>query len=45
MEADVDGVIGARRHERNDERTTWRNGYRVRALDARLPPPRSFLRH
>jgi hypothetical protein len=26
MEADVDGLIGAGRHERNGERTTWRNG-------------------
>ena len=27
MEADVDGLIGAGRHERSGERTTWRNGY------------------
>ena len=26
MEADVDGLIGAGRHERSGERTTWRNG-------------------
>lgn len=26
MEADVEGVIGAGRHERSGERTTYRNG-------------------
>src|SRR5579863_6444723 len=36
MEADVEGVIGAGRHERSGDRTTWRNGYRERALDTRL---------
>ncbi len=36
MEADVDGLIGAGRHERSGERTTWRNGYRERTLDTRL---------
>ena len=36
MEADVDGVIGAGRHERSGERTTYRNGFRDRALDTRL---------
>ena len=36
MEADVDGVIGAGRHERSAERSTYRNGYRDRALDTRL---------
>jgi len=36
MEADVEGLIGAGKHERNSERTTWRNGYRERALDTRL---------
>ena len=36
MEADVDGLIGAGKHERADNRTTWRNGYRERALDTRL---------
>lgn len=36
MEADVEGVIGAGRYERNGERSTWRNGYRDRALDTRL---------
>jgi len=32
MESDVDGPIGAGRHEHGGERTTWRNGYRERAL-------------
>ena len=36
MEADVDGLIGAGRHERSGERSTWRNGYRDRTLDTRL---------
>ena len=36
MEADVDGVIGAGRHERNDERLNYRNGHRDRSLDTRL---------
>jgi transposase InsO family protein len=27
IETDVDGLIGAGRHERSGERTTWRNGY------------------
>lgn len=35
MEADVEGVIGAGRHERAKARTTYRNGYRDRALDTR----------
>jgi putative transposase len=36
METDVDGLIGAGRHERCVERTTYRNGYRDRTLDTRL---------
>ncbi len=36
MEADVEGKIGASRHERSGERVTYRNGYRDRSLDARL---------
>jgi hypothetical protein len=36
MEADVEGLIGAGRHERSGDGTTWRNGYRARALDTRL---------
>src|SRR3954465_11718756 len=35
MEADVDGLIGAARHERSGDRSTWRNGYRDRVLDTR----------
>jgi transposase-like protein len=36
METDVDGVIGAERHERNAERLNYRNGHRDRSLDTRL---------
>ena len=36
MEADVDGQIGAGRHERTAERRTCRNGYRDRDFDTRL---------
>jgi transposase-like protein len=36
MESDVEGLIGAARHERSAERTNWRNGHRERALDTRL---------
>ncbi len=36
METDVEGVIGAGRHERSGERTTCWNGYRDRTLDTRL---------
>jgi putative transposase len=36
METDVEGVIGAGRHERAEGRTTYRNGYRDRSLDTRL---------
>src|SRR5438445_3315873 len=36
MESDVEGLIGAGRYERSGERSTWRNGYRDRALDTRL---------
>lgn len=38
MEADVEGMIGAGRHERTLERATYRNGYRDRSLDTRLGP-------
>jgi hypothetical protein len=38
MEADVEGLIGAGRHERSEGRTTWRNGYRDRMLETRLGP-------
>lgn len=36
MDADVDGLIGAGRHERSGERSTWRNGYRDRGPDTPL---------
>ena len=36
MEVDVEGMIGAGRHERTLERATYRNGYRDRSLDTRL---------
>jgi putative transposase len=36
MEADVDGLVGAGRHERSADRLNWRNGYRERSLDTRL---------
>jgi putative transposase len=36
VEADVEGMIGAGRHERTLERATYRNGYRDRSLDTRL---------
>ncbi|BDA85897.1 IS256 family transposase [Aureimonas sp. SA4125] len=36
MEVDVEGMIGAGRHERTQERATYRNGYRDRSLDTRL---------
>ena len=36
MGADVEGLVGAGRHERSPERLSWRNGYRARTLDTRL---------
>ena len=36
METEVSGVIGAERHQRTDERTTYRNGYRTRTWDTRV---------
>ena len=39
MDSDVKGLIGAGRHERSGERTTWRNGYRDRTLDTPLGCP------
>jgi putative transposase len=36
METDVEGLIGAARHARSGDRTTYRNGYRDRVLDTRL---------
>jgi transposase-like protein len=36
MEADVEGKVGAGRHERSGERVTYRKGYHDRSLDTRL---------
>ena len=36
METDVEGTIGAGRHERTVDRATYRNGYRDRSLETRL---------
>jgi len=36
MEADVEGLIGAGRHERSGDRLNYRYGYRDRTLDTRL---------
>ena len=36
MEHDVEGVIGAGRHERAEGRVTYRNGYRDREFKTRL---------
>jgi transposase-like protein len=36
MEADVEGLIGAARHERSAERLNYRNGYRDRTFETRL---------
>ena len=36
MGTDVEGVVGASRHERTADRTAHRNGYRDRPLDTRL---------
>jgi transposase-like protein len=36
MENDVEGLIGAGRHERTAARETYRNGFRDRTLDTRL---------
>ena len=36
MESDVEGLIGAGRHERSADRLNYRNGYRDRMLDTRL---------
>jgi hypothetical protein len=38
MEADVEGLIGAGRHERSPDRLNYRNGDRGRTLDTRLGP-------
>jgi putative transposase len=36
IESEVAGLIGAERHERSGERTTYRNGYRTRTWDTRM---------
>ena len=36
MEAEVEGLVGAGRHERSPERLNYRNGYRERAFDTCL---------
>ncbi len=36
MDADVEGMIGAGRHERTLQRATYRNGYRDRSLGTRV---------
>jgi len=36
MEFEVEGVVGAGRHERSEDRTTYRNGLRDRTLETRL---------
>jgi transposase-like protein len=36
MESEVSSLIGAERYERNDERSTYRNGYRTRSWDTRV---------
>src|SRR5689334_5206682 len=36
MQADVEGLIGAGRHERSAERLNYRNGYRDRTFETRL---------
>jgi transposase-like protein len=36
MEADVEGLIDAGRHECTADRVNYRNGYRERSLDTRL---------
>jgi putative transposase len=43
MEADVEGLIGAGRHERSVDRLNYRNGYRERSLDMKLPRFRGVM--
>ena len=47
MEADVEGLVGAGRHERSPERLNWRNGYRERAWDTltRFTQSEALRRH
>jgi len=37
MEAEVAARVGAGLHERSEDRTTWRNGYRPRGLERSSP--------
>ena len=39
METEVNGLVGAERHEHSGECSTWRNGYCDRALDTKLGTP------
>ena len=39
METDVEGLIGAGRHERSGDRYDYRNGYRDRTLDTPARQP------
>jgi putative transposase len=45
MEADVEGLIGAGRHERTGERLNYRNGFRDRTLDTRRSCGRAVTSH
>lgn len=36
MEAEIEQLAGAARHERSEDRTTYRNGYRTRPWDTRV---------
>src|SRR4026209_412926 len=38
MEADVEGLVGAARHERSAERLNYPNGYGARTFETRLGP-------
>jgi transposase-like protein len=52
MESEVSGLIGAERYERSAERSSYRNGHRLRSWDTRVgtrdrrdqrpPRPRTF---
>ena len=44
MDADVEALVGAGRHERADGRLTYRNGYRDRTLETRLGAAVTFVR-
>ncbi len=44
MEADVEGLIGAGKHERSAERLNWRNGYRDRIAEGKARSALEFRR-